>query len=69
MTQIELKTYLRTNSKKHNSAKYFDTLEEAKTYCSANRIKKYTLREVEVTYKFGIEMTSWSYGDYYYKSF
>ncbi len=69
MTQIELKTYLRTNSKKHNSSKYFDTLKEAQTYCGANRLKYYTLKEVEVTNKFGIEMTSWTYGDYYYKSF
>ncbi len=69
MEQYELRIYLRTNSKKHNAKMYFDTLKEAQIYCSANRLKYYTLKKVEVTNKFGIEMTSWTYGDYYYKSF
>lgn len=71
MKEYELKTYLRKTSKTHSAKMYFDTLEEAKRFCSANRIKNYTLKEVKLqpTSNPDVVITCWSYGDYYYKSF
>lgn len=71
MIQYELKIYLRTNSKKHSAKLYFDTKEEAQRFCSANRVKNYTLKQVELkpTSNPDVTITTWSYGDYYYKSF
>ncbi len=71
MMQYELVTYLRKNSRKHNSKSYFNTLEEAQEFCTNGKIKNYIIKEVELmpTSNPTMQTVRWSYGNYYYKSF
>ena len=69
--QYELSIYMRKNSRRCNSKLYFNTLDEAQEHCTTNKTKNYIVKEVEVIPSSDptIQMVSWSYGNYYYKSF